>query len=118
MYLHIKSLCLYHMVTSVSICLVVPSANDILLLFVLTVEKKKIKKDCNFYTKKERIKTTLNDLLDVTYFEKNKIIITISRSTSNFNFNKLFSSSNLFISFFNFSFSLYVPPILPDSEIV
>lgn len=74
MYLHIKSLCLYHMVTSVSICLVVPSANDILLLFVLTV-KKKIKKDCNFYIKKERIKTALNDLLHVIYFEKNKIII-------------------------------------------
>lgn len=118
MYLYIKSLCLYHMVTSVSICLVVPSANDILLLFVLTVKKKINKKDCNFYIKEERIKTALNDLLDITYFEKNKIIITISRSTSNFNFNKLFSSSNLFISFFNFSFSLYVPPILPDSKIV
>lgn len=54
MYLHIKSLCLYHMVTSVSICLVVPSANDILLLFVLTVEKKKkLKKTVIFIQKKK-----------------------------------------------------------------
>lgn len=53
MYLRIKSLCLYHMVTSVSICLVVPSANDILLLFVLTVEKKKLKKTVIFIQKKK-----------------------------------------------------------------
>lgn len=42
--------------------------------------------------------------------------VTISNSTSNFSFNKLFSSSNRLTSFFNFSFSLKVPPTLPDSK--
>lgn len=41
----------------------------------------------------------------------------MSRSSSNFNFNKLFSSSSFFTSFRSFSFSLKVPLALPVSGI-
>lgn len=52
------------------------------------------------------------------YYDKLLIKLTISRIKSYFNFNKLFSSSSLRNSFFNFSFSLNVPPAFPDSEII
>lgn len=54
-------------------------------------------------------------LFDVSKGAKKKI--TMSKSTSNFSFNRLFSSSSRLTSFFNFSFSLKVPPTLPDSKI-